>query len=85
MLLTLSVIGGGWSAQWRCRHVLLGSVSSVRGIGGVLHKHGMVALGSVRMCDWRRGAVKDMGLGVILGLCIDYAGVEVRVLWVVGV
>lgn len=60
-------------------------MSSVRRIGGVLHKHGMVALGSVRMCDWRLRAVIDMGLGMILGLCIDYTGVEVRVLWVVRV
>jgi len=41
----------------------------------------MVSLGGMRVLRW---AVVDMSLWVILRLCIDEAGVEVRVLRIVG-
>jgi hypothetical protein len=85
LLLALSVFSCRRGAQWRCCHVLLGSVGSVSGIGGVLHEHGMMALGGVGMRNWWWWAVEDMSLWVILGLCIHYARIEIRVLWIVGV
>ena len=52
----------------------------MRCVGGMLHQHWVMGLGSMRVLRW---AVVDMGLWMILRLCIDEAGVEVRVLRIV--
>ena len=57
-------------------------MSSV-GVGRVLHKHRMGALGSMGVSERRRRAAEDMGLWVIRRLCVDDARVEVRVVGVV--
>ena len=59
----------------------MGSVGGMRCVGGMLHEHWVVSLGSMRVLGW---AVVDMSLWMVLRLCIDEAGVEVRVLRIVG-
>jgi hypothetical protein len=97
--LVLSQLCCRCSASWRGRHILWSWLSWVRSIHWVMSEHGVNGR-SLRVADGRRGAVQDVTLWVmrvmrvrlvrvvwlvIRGLGVYDAGVEVRMLSVVGV